>query len=106
MLTMARLPLRHGGKLLDGLTQNPRTGGAKGMAERDAAAVRVHAIARKASEGMLDTGLRADEVFVFESFDVTEHLRRKRLVDFPKRDVVELQTVAREQPRESRTPGP
>src|SRR5579863_4153292 len=70
-------------KLLDRLTENPRAGGGEWMAERDAAAVRVHPLARKAAEIRLDPGLGADELLILEPLDVTEHLRRKGLMNFP-----------------------
>jgi hypothetical protein len=60
------------------------------MTKRNAAAVRIHPIARKAPEGMFDAGLFANEILVFESSDMAGYLRRKRLVDFPKRNVIEL----------------
>src|SRR5260370_26851753 len=69
------------------------------MAERNATTVRVHPGAREAPERMLDAGLLMDEIFVFHSFDVTEHLCRKRFVNFPKCNVIELQLVSRKQSR-------
>ena len=70
------------------------------MPESDAAAVGIHAIAQEAPEGVLDTGLLSHIIFVLERLDVAGHLRRKRLVNFPKSDIVEFQPVPREQPRD------
>src|SRR4029077_14305992 len=86
---------RNGGKLLDGLAQDARTGGGEGMAGPTAAAVRVHPSARKAPERVLDAGLVADKIFVLEPLDVAQHLRRKRFVNFPQRNVIELEPVSR-----------
>src|SRR5579863_423714 len=93
---------RHSGELLERLAENAGAGRREWMTKRDAAAVRVHPRPRKAAEIMLDAGLGADEVLVFESLDVAEHLRRKRLVDFPQRDVVVFEAVPRQQPRNRR----
>ena len=57
------------------------------MAERDAAAVRVDALAREAPEAAVDPGLLAQEVLVLERLDVAQHLRREGLVDLPQVDV-------------------
>src|SRR5262249_36780649 len=89
---------RHRRKLLDGLTQDARSRGGEGMPERHAAAVRVHPIARKAAKDLLNPGFLADEVFVLERLDVAEPLRGERLVNFPKRDVVEPQSASCQQP--------
>src|ERR1700677_2565575 len=64
------------------------------MSERNAAAVRIHPLAREAAERMLDAGLVADEILVLQSFDMAEHLRRKCLVNFPERDVVVFQAMS------------
>jgi hypothetical protein len=47
---------------------------------------------------MLDGRLFTDKIFVLECFDVAEHLRRKRLVNFPERNVIEIQPVSRQYP--------
>src|SRR5262249_22891661 len=87
------------GKFFDRLTQYARSSGAERMTKRNAAAVRVHSIARKTPEGMFDAGLFANEILIFESPDMTGHLGRKRLVNLPKRNVLELEPTSREQPR-------
>src|SRR5262249_41982263 len=92
-------PRRHRGKLLHGLAQDTRAGGREGMAKGNAAPIGVHAIAREASEGMFDAGLLANVRFILQGPDVAGHLRRKRLMNLPKRDVVERQPAPPQQPR-------
>ena len=70
------------------------------MAEREASAVRVHALAWEPTEGVLDAGLGADEVPILERSHVTEDLRGESLMDFPKRNVVEGQVMPCEEPRD------
>src|SRR6516225_8202078 len=85
-------------KFLYGLTQNTRASRREGMTECHAAAVRVHPIAGKTSERVLDPCLVPNKVFVFETFDVTKHLGRECLVNFPQCDVIKGQIVACEKP--------
>ena len=59
------------------------------MAKGNAAPIGVHPIAREASKGMFDPGLLANILFIFQSPDMAGHLRRERLVNFPKRDISE-----------------
>jgi hypothetical protein len=73
----------HGRQLLHGLTQDARARCAKWMAERHAAAVRVHAVARESSEVTGHTGLVADEFGAFERFDMSENLSRESFMNFP-----------------------
>jgi len=70
------------------------------MAEREATPVWIHALAWEPTEGVLDAGLGADEVPILESPDIAEHLRGERLMDLPKRDVVEAQVMPCEEPRD------
>ena len=100
MLTIARLPCGIRSEFLDGLTENARTGRRERMPQRNAAAIRVHAVEREAAERMLDAGLLAHELLVLQRLDVTRDLRRERLVDFPQRNVVEREPMPRQQPRD------
>ena len=58
------------GEFLDRLTQNARAGGRERMAERNAAAVRIHPLARKPAECILDAGFGADEILILQRLDV------------------------------------
>src|SRR6185437_17041196 len=77
----------HGRQLFYRLTQDARACCAEGMAERDAASVRVQPFARKGAERGGHTGLVADEFLAFQRLDVRKHLRGKSLVDFPEMDI-------------------
>src|SRR5271156_5180407 len=71
---------RHRRELLHRLRQNPRAGGGERMAERDAPAVRIHALAWEAAEGVFDAGLGAHEVLILQRLDVAQHLGGERFV--------------------------
>jgi hypothetical protein len=42
------------------------------------------------SEGLFHSGLLTHKVFVFQTFDITQYLRGKRLVDLPQSDIVKF----------------
>src|SRR6202044_3204384 len=63
-------------EFLDRLAQNARAGGGERMAERDAAAIRIHPLDRKTAEGVFDAGFGAHERLILQSLDVAGDLRR------------------------------
>ena len=88
MLTMARWPLGHRGEFLDRLADDARAGGAERMAERRAAAVGVHALAREGAEIARHPGAVAQEGRILQRLQVEGDLRREGFVDLPEMDVV------------------
>src|SRR6185437_8203800 len=84
----------HGRQLFYRLTQDARACCAEGMAERDAASVRIQPFARKGAERGGHTGLVADEFLAFECLDVSKHLRREGFMDFPQMDICVGERVA------------
>src|ERR1700684_4411710 len=88
------LPGSHGRQLLHRLAQDAGTGSTKWMAERHAAAVRVHALAREGAERTCHAGLVADEFRALQRLDVGENLRRESLVNFPQVNVGIGQRIA------------
>jgi len=58
------------------------------MTEGDTAAIWVHAITWKCTKRMFDACFLPNEVFIFQAFDVAEHLRRKCFVNFPESNIV------------------
>src|SRR4029453_15286463 len=83
--------------LLYRLAQYPRAGRAERMSERDAAAVRIHTLARERSEVRIDAGLVADKGRIFERLDVEQHLSRECFVNLPEIDVAVREAAAREE---------
>src|SRR5262245_60281816 len=68
-------PGRHGGEFFHRLAKDARTGSGERVPKRDAAAVGVHALARKFSERMLDPGLFPDKSGVLQTLEVARNLR-------------------------------
>ena len=65
------------------MTQDARARCAKWMAERHAAAVWVHAVAREGSEVTRYMDLAANEFRTLQRLDMSENLRRKGFMNFP-----------------------
>src|SRR4029077_602329 len=72
------------------------------MSKRNAAAVGGHPLARKCSKIMFDAGLGSNEIAVLQRLEVTQDLSRKGLVNLPECDVIEFQSVSRQQTRDGR----
>src|SRR5262249_17046604 len=73
------------------LAQDTGASGSERMAERYTTTIWVHPFAWEGAEGVVDARLFADKIFVLQTLDMAEHLRRKRFVNLPQRYVVELQ---------------
>src|SRR5713101_3004251 len=72
------------------------------MSKRNAAAVGVHPLARKCPKIVLDAGLGSDEIAVLQRLEMTQDLSRKGFVNLPECDVIEFQSVSRQQTRDGR----
>ena len=70
------------------------------MADRNAAAIWIQPLPWKFSHWIIYLHLFAQERFALQRSDVAQQLRGEGFVDFPEVDIIECQTVAREQARD------
>jgi hypothetical protein len=97
--TIARLPVPIAASSFTACDRIRAPGGAEGMPDRDAAAVRVEPFPWELAEAAVDPRLVAQEGFVLDRRHVAQNLRGEGLVDLPQIDRIEREAVAREQAR-------